>query len=504
VRGFNHAFGRLLSAAALFIYGSAAQTDDLASESHEAKELMAQGRFEEAIPIYESLVKALPGNLGLVLNLGLAEEMAGHPAEAIPHFEAVLKVQPDSVPALTSLAMTRLQLHQPNRAIPPLQRLLRLRPEDIAARGMLAGAQMSLDQFDEAAEQYQRLTETDPSDPKGWYGLGKAYESLTSRYFDKLSKAAPESPYVAVLIADSRVQRQQYRSAFFFYRQAEVKLPDLPGLHAGMARVYHKTGHDDWAAAEEQKEPERPAKTCTPITAECEYLNNNFLAAAKSATKNPTPESLFWATKSYSELALRAFDRLGSLPDSVEIHALKAQILRDHGQDIEAAKEWRTALKLKPGDAHLQHELVTALYLGKDYPSALSLAEKLLAQGPDSADLNFIIGGSLWQTQQPDKAVPYLEAALRKQPDMLAAHAALGMALTLLDKNNEAIPHLQRALTLDDDGSLHYSLARAYRAAGNAEGAQQMMEQYQQIKGRNAEVDTELSKQAEITAPQAR
>src|SRR5689334_12575079 len=103
--------GRLLSVAALFIYVAAAQTDDPASESHRAKELMAQGRFEEAIPIYEALVKAVPGNPGLILNLGLAQEMAGNPAQAIPHFEAVLKVQPDNIPALTSIATAHLQLH---------------------------------------------------------------------------------------------------------------------------------------------------------------------------------------------------------------------------------------------------------------------------------------------------------------------------------------------------------------------------------------------------------
>jgi tetratricopeptide (TPR) repeat protein len=501
VRGFNQAIGRLLGAAALFVYGATAQTDDLASESHKAKELMAQGRYEEAIPIYESLVKALPGNPGLVLNLGLAEEMAGHPAEAVPHFEAVLKVQPESVPALTSLAMARLQLHQPGRAIPPLEKLLRLRPDDVAARGMLAGAQMSQDQFGEAAEQYQKLTKTDPSDPKGWYGLGKAYESLAGRYFDKLSKAAPESPYVAVLIADSRVQRQQYRSAFFFYHQAEAKLPDLLGLHAGLARVYHKTGHDDWAAAEEQKEQERPAKTCTPQTAECEFLKGNFLDASKVGASGTTPDALFWATKAYNQLALKAFDHLGSLPDSVEIHALKAQILRDHGQDLEAANEWRVALKLNPGDLRLEHELVKALFLGKDYRSAIPLAEKLLSQEPGSPDLNFIIGDSLRQTQQPEKAIPYLESALRGQPDMLAADAALGMSLALLDRSTEAVPHLQRALTLDNDGSLHYNLARAYRAAGNADGARQAMEGYQQIKARNQQVDSELAKEAEITAP---
>ena len=52
------------------------QSDDLAAESHRAKELMADRRFAEAIPIYEHLVKAVPGNPGLLLNLALAEEMA--------------------------------------------------------------------------------------------------------------------------------------------------------------------------------------------------------------------------------------------------------------------------------------------------------------------------------------------------------------------------------------------------------------------------------------------
>src|SRR5580692_9291356 len=80
----------------------AQDSDELAAESHRAKELMAASRFAEAIPIYENLLKAVPGNTGLLLNLALAEEMAGRPARAVPHFEAVLKVQPDNVPALTS------------------------------------------------------------------------------------------------------------------------------------------------------------------------------------------------------------------------------------------------------------------------------------------------------------------------------------------------------------------------------------------------------------------
>src|SRR5450755_3652301 len=114
---------------------AAQQNDELAALSHKAKELMAAGRFEEAIPICEQLVKAVPGNPGLILNLGMAEQMAGHPNQAVPRFEEVLKAEPKNVRALTSLAMVQLQLNHPLLALPPLKKLLTLEPSNHDARG---------------------------------------------------------------------------------------------------------------------------------------------------------------------------------------------------------------------------------------------------------------------------------------------------------------------------------------------------------------------------------
>ncbi|HEY1213739.1 MAG TPA: tetratricopeptide repeat protein, partial [Bryobacteraceae bacterium] len=93
-------YGRRLAWQAAFLFLAACnlvafQTDDLALQSRHGKELMAEGRFEDAIGVYQKLVQAVPGNPGLLLNLALAEQMAGHPARAIPHFQSVLKSQPD-------------------------------------------------------------------------------------------------------------------------------------------------------------------------------------------------------------------------------------------------------------------------------------------------------------------------------------------------------------------------------------------------------------------------
>src|SRR5712664_3569275 len=91
--------------AALFFLVAAlacAQPEDLSKKSERGKELMAAGRFAEAVPIYEEMCRALPNNAGLRLNLGLALRMSGRQRDAIPIFQTVLKLEPNSLPALIS------------------------------------------------------------------------------------------------------------------------------------------------------------------------------------------------------------------------------------------------------------------------------------------------------------------------------------------------------------------------------------------------------------------
>ena len=327
---------------------------------------------------------------------------------------------------------------------------------------------------------------------------------MEARSFERISQHAPQSPYAAALIGYSRLDRQQYPSAFFFFRQAEEKLPKLRGLHAGLAKVYQETGHADWAAIEEKEEESLPSPSCSANSAECYFVQNRFIESAKASATNPTAPSLFWGAKAYHQLGLEAFARFASQPESVELHALNAEILHNHKQDTEAVKEWRAALRLAPGNRRLEGELATSLFLAHDYKSAMDLIQKLLPSGASSPDLNFMLGESLLRTEQPDQAVRYLETALRADGEMLPAHASLGLALAKLDRGADAIPHLEKALALDDDGSLHYTLARAYQQAGNAQRSRELMEQYQRIQKQNLEQKDELAKDINIAPPLVR
>jgi tetratricopeptide (TPR) repeat protein len=492
-----------LSFLAVAFTAGLARAEDLTAKSQRAKEMMAAGRFEQAIPIYKELVAAIPGNPGLLLNLGLAEHMAGHERESVPVFEAVLKAQPGLMPALLSLGAARLSLKEPALAVGPLQKAVAAEPANPDARGMLADALNGAGQFDQAAEQYRKLTELTPNDPRAWYGLGMTYQAMATNAFERLKKASPQSPYLEALIADTRVQRHQYRSAFFFYKEALKELPGIHGIHGALAEVYRKTGHPDWAAAEAAKEQALGTMDCAAHAGECNFLAGHDLhAAALSRAGSAPPEALYWRAKAANELSLQSLVRLGQLPPSVELHQLRAEIARDQSQHLESAKEWRAALELAPENPRLQQELAVAYFLAADYKAALAATEKVLQREPRSPEMNFTAGDSWLRLEEPEKAVPFLRAALAADPGMRAADASLGLSLSRLGKFAEAAPHLEKALQLDDDGSLHYQLARAYQASGNQAKAQAAMAKYQELQKRNQEQKEEAAREAQILAPQ--
>ncbi len=65
----------------------------------------------------------------------------------------------------------------------------------------------------------------------------------------------------------------------------------------------------------------------------------------------------------------------------------------------------------------------------------------------------------------------------------------------------KAIPHLKAALPVDEDGSLHYQLARAYTATGQPQLGQEIMKQYQEMQRAQAAAREAVEKEIPITAP---
>src|SRR6202140_2764237 len=199
-----------LGAIVLLASSLLAQSPDLAEKSHRAKDLMAAQRFDEAVPIYRELVRALPNNPGLVMNLGLALDYSGHKREALGEFEKALHLDPSNAVALLFLGTTYLDLGEATKALNPLERAVSAHPENADAQEALAETCLALKKFEHAAQGFEKLSQLDPTNPKAWYGLGMSYDGLAQRSFDDLAKIASGSAYWLDLVAESRLETQQF------------------------------------------------------------------------------------------------------------------------------------------------------------------------------------------------------------------------------------------------------------------------------------------------------
>src|SRR5215472_16392670 len=478
-----------------------AQSDDLAAKSQQAKEFMAEGKFAEAIPLYRELNQAVPNNPGLLLNLGMALHMAGDEGKAIAPLEAAVKLDPKLPPAWLFLGAARLQLGETLSAINALKTLLRLQPGHQDARSMLAGALLSLNRGIEAAEEYRKLADFDPGNSSAWYGLGRSYEALSVRAFSQLEKAAPGSAYWLALLAEARFHEQQFASAFYLYRQAQENLPSLRGIHDAVAEIYRTTGHGDWAAIEEEKERQLLPPDCARDRLECDFQAGNYRELIATAEGQATPESFYWRTHAYNQLALGAYTRLGQLPSSASSEELIAKIESKRRRYAEAAKHWEEALKFSPSSAHIKEELAISLFQAADLGRARELFQELLKSNPQSTRLNYYLGDVLLKSQKPAEALPFLQKAVEHDPGLLPAHASLAHTYLALGQADKAIPHLKAALSVDEDGSLHYELGRAYQARGQLAWARQMLKQYQEIHSKQESEKQSLNQEMQITAP---
>jgi len=478
-----------------------AQSPALAEEAQHAKELMAAGRAAEAVPIYRELVKSIPNNPGLILNLGLALDLSGRKRDAIRQYEAVLKIDANSFPALLLSGTAYMDLGEPPKALAPLEKAVMLQPGNFDAQATLAEALLGLNRFAEAARSFQELSAGNPSNAKVWYGLGASYEGLAQQSFDQLAAVAPGSAYWLDLVAESRLETKQDYSAFYFYHQALAKMPSMRGVHAALADVYKDTGHPDWAPIEEEKERQLPPPDCAAQKLECDFQAGNFIHIVEATEGTKSAEAYYWRTRACNQLALDAYSRLGQLPASVETHELKAKIESKRRQYADAAKEWRAALSLSPGSRHFQKELAIALYRSGDLQGAETLFQELLQKEPDATDLNFFLGDTILNSQKPQKAIAYLEKAVKNDPKLLPAQRSLGLAYMQIGRPDKAIPYLKKVLSIDEDGSVHYQLGRACQAQGERELARAMLEQYQEMHRAQEAENKAVEKDVAITPP---
>lgn len=454
---------------------------DAAAEAQRGKAAMTRGDFETAATVYAQLVKAFPADAGMRLNLGMALSMSDRLGQAMPHLERAVALQPTLAAAWLFLGANWLQMGEAAKAVPVLRKVVALEPSNVRARTLLGDALRAQDRDEAAAEQFVAVTSSDPASARGWLGLGRSYEALARRAFARLQRLPDGSTYAALLRADVLAASANVQGAIELYRQVLERSPALRPAREELALTLERAG-DEAGAAEERKRlnQEQSCERQRSRTAACEFRAGRHAVVVRMLEGSRGAASSYWLARACNELARDAFNHLAALPPSPELHQFRAGMLRDRGKYIEAAEELRLASEMVPGDPGLQQERARALLDAKSFDEAIRLLEPLAARAP-SPDILFLLGDALLISGKPAEAVPKLKAVVARVPGFLPAHAALGRAYLDTGDARSAIAHLEAALKVDEDGSVHYQLARAYQATGRTAMAKQMLAKYAAI-----------------------
>ncbi len=460
--------------------------DPIAARSAEGAAAMQAGRFDQAAAIYGELTSARPDDPGLLMNLGMARYMAGHPADALVPLQKAARLGPALAPASLFLGATLLDLGRPAEAAPPLQRAVTAMPQNADAREMLARAYLGTSQFTKASEHYRALTTIQPDNPKGWYGLARSYEGISEAALTALQQQSPESPLLELVVADVAVVQQKFPAALAIYRRVLEGTPPVGGLHEAVAELYERAGKPEWAAIE-RRLVKPPTKTeCMARVAECEFLAGKFRDSLAAAMQSSTSSGRYWAIRAANRLATEAVAHLETLPPSIELHLIRAELAQSSRRNTEAVNEVRGALKLSPGNPVIERALAEALFQAHNIDEALPLLERLSRERPNDASLTFMYGDALLESQQIERAIPILERVAGAKDAPIAVHASLGRAYAQAGRYEDALPHLTIAAKQDEDGRTHLQLARAFQALGRSADAQKAMAEYQKRHERTA------------------
>ncbi|MPZ21075.1 MAG: tetratricopeptide repeat protein [Luteitalea sp.] len=316
----------------------------------------------------------------------------------------------------------------------------------------------------------ERAIELDPSLLGAQLFLGMVYLDLgqPKRAVDPLRTVlAVEASNVMArqALGEALVELRRYEEAATELAQVTRALPESAHAWAALGRSY------DGAAQQAAQQASAALRT------------GGAQGAATTRTDTDRERSHQRAV-AFSHLADEAFRRLEELPASVELHVVKAELYRARGGPRDAVRELRAAAKLAPNDPAIARDLAAALYLARNYDEARPIVERLLKADPNDPnrpDLQILYGRILLDTQQVDEALTYLEAAIRAAPANAEGQAALGRALMLKGDARAAVPHLKAALVADEDGSLHYQLAQAYRQTGQPALARSTLETYKKL-----------------------
>ena len=219
------------------------------------------------------------------------------------------------------------------------------------------------------------------------------------------------------------------------------------------------------------------------------------LKALRGLSKQNSPPAFYWRARCFEKLATQAYLRLYQAdPNSYRVHELTGDLEAAKANDGKAIEEYRLAVAMKPSVPNLHYSLGHLLWKDLKTNEARKELNAELELNPRHAGALHDLGNTYLLEHQPEQALAYLKRAVEVEPGNPDIHRDLGTAYADLHDYAKAEAEFKAAIPGDQDGSVHYKLARVYQAEGQKENAAHEFEISTSL---NRESHAKLEKQTE-------
>jgi serine/threonine protein kinase/tetratricopeptide (TPR) repeat protein len=356
--------------------------------------LAAVGRANEAIAHFRQAIELDPDFAHGHYSLGLALKGQGLLAEALVHLLRAQQLDPSSPNTPYNIGLALNGLGRPSDAIDPFRTALRLAPEDVNARYNLGLSLRAVGRPGDAATEFTRAIGRAPGMADAHYNLGLALKDL-----GRPTEAAGQ--FRETVRVDAK-----YAAAYGALGDLLLAGGDRAAAAEPLRRCLALLGPTDadrprYAGLLQQCDPAAAAGRAPPSTA-------------------PSPEALYSA----------------------------GLALNGAGRPVEAIEQFRSALRLTPGDADVHYNLGLALRAAGRPREAAAEFGIAIRQQPGMADAHYNLGLALRELGRPEDAIGQFEQTVRINPQYASALGALGDLLLAAGNPFAAREPLRRCAAL--------------------------------------------------------
>src|ERR1700733_14041089 len=312
-------------------------SSSVTSDFADARKLMQQGKFDDAILELQGIESRDPATKGLALELGTAYYKKSDFPKAIEYLRKATGADPANSEATQLLGLSYYLGGHPGDAIPLLEKVQGWYSRaNVDAAYILGICYIQTKNYDQARKAFGKMFDVSPDSAAGYLFtarmlLRQEYDPVAEEYAQKAVALDPKLPLVHFLLGELYLYKSRIPEAISeFHKELAI--------NPGHAATYYKLA-DAYSRVQKFEDAERVLQRSIWLDA---TSTGPYILMGKVLEK-----------KGEFDLAVRALQRAATMdPNNPTTHHLLGQAYRDMGKKDEAESELKLAEELQTKQSH--------------------------------------------------------------------------------------------------------------------------------------------------------